>query len=222
VTTTPNLAGEAAGATETFPQLRAPYGKSPSVRPALVVLACAVALTLGGVAVALIGSGQTTPATVVGLGSRVPGVSLAAIGATQVLKRISNDGVPPEDVLRALVVPKGARIISTTDEDADIDQFDRSVYLEVDTTSAQLVKFYKVELKRAHWSFLGEYSVPNAGNGARELLADRAGSDGYEWEVGLVVTPVNPTISPALAGSGQTSPTMGLRLRLFEVPDGGS
>jgi hypothetical protein len=38
----------------------------------------------------------------------------------------------------------------------------------------------------------------------------------------VVVTPVNPSISPSLAGDGQTSAVMGLRLRLFEVPDSGS
>ena len=100
-----------------------------------------------------------------------------------------------------------------------MDQYDRSIYFQVDTNFTELLKFYKHELRRAHWSLLGTYPLPAE---ATELLAQRTGSDGYEWEVGVVVTTVNPSISPSLAGDGQTSPVMGLRLRLFEVPDGGS
>jgi hypothetical protein len=146
-------------------------------------------------------------------------VSLSAIGASPVLQRISSGGIPPRDVLEALVVPDGARIVSTTAQDAGVDQYDRSIYFEIGTKSTELVKFYRAELKRAHWKLLGTYPLPSAGT---ELLAQRTGSDGYEWEVGVVVTPVNPSISPSLAGDGQTSAVMGLRLRLFEVPDSGS
>ncbi len=198
---------------------RARRVQPPSLRPALVVLACAAVLSFGGFAIALIGSGQAAAPIVTGLGTPVPGVNLSAVGASQVLARISSDGAPPRDVLEALVVPDGARIVSTASQDAGVDQYDRSIYLQVDTSFTELVKFYRAELRRAHWSFLGTYPLPSGGT---ELLAQRTGSDGYEWEVGVVVTTVNPSISPSLAGAGQTSPVMGLRLRLFEVPDGGS
>jgi len=193
------------------------HAKAPSVRPALVVLACAAVVTFGGFALAVVGGSK--PATVGGLGRAVPGVNLTAIGAAGVLHRLVSGGTPPKDVLDALVVPKGAQIVSTTDSDAGIDQYDRSVYLKVDTTSKELVRFYQAELKWAHWYLLGEYRLPGS---AKELLARRAGSDGYEWEVGVIVTPVNPAISPSLAGDTQPSSTMGLRLRLFQIPDGGS
>ena len=198
---------------------RARRAEPPSLRPALVVVACAVVLSLGGFAVALIGGGQAAPSIVTGLGTPVPGVNLSAVGASQVLQRISNGGTPPRDVLEALVVPNGARIVSTTAQDAGVDQYDRSIYFQLDTKSTELVKFYRTELRRAHWSLLGTYPLASAGT---ELLAQRTGSDGYEWEVGVVVTPVNPAISPSLAGDGQTSAVMGLRLRLFVVPDSGS
>jgi hypothetical protein len=198
---------------------RARRGKPPSLRPALVVLACALVVSFGGFAIALVGSGRAAPSTVTGLGTPVPGVSLSAINALGVLQRISSGGVPPRDILEALVVPDGAQIVSTTAQDAGIDQYDRSVYLEIGTTASELVRFYRTELKRGRWSLLGTYPQANAGT---ELLAQRTGSDGYEWEVGVLVTPVNPAISPSLAGDGQTSPLMGLTIRLFEVPDGGS
>ena len=191
----------------------------PSLRPALVVLACAVVLSFGGFAIALIGSRQATPPIVAGLGTPVPGVNLSAVGASQVLQRISSGGTPPSDVLGALVVPNGARIVSTTAQDAGVDQYDRSIYFQIDTNSTELLKFYRTELRRARWSLLGTYPLPSAGT---EVLAQRTGSDGYEWEVGVAVTAVNPSISPSLAGDGQTSAVTGLRLRLFEVPDSGS
>jgi hypothetical protein len=216
VTTTPDLGLDPGEMPE---WVRARRAKPPSLRPAFVVLACALVLTLGGFAVALVGSGQAAPSIVTGLGTPVPGVSLSAIGASPVLQRISSGGVPPRDVLEALVVPDGARIVSTTAQDAGVDQYDRSIYFEVGTGSTELVKFYRTELKRARWKLLGTYPLPSAGT---EVLAQRTGSDGYEWEVGVVVTPANPAISPSLAGDGQTSAVMGLRLRLFEVPDEGS
>ena len=190
--------------------------KPPSLRAAFVVLACAAAVTFGGFAVALVGSGQATPATVSGLATPVPGVSLAAVDASGVLQRIASGGTPPPDILDALVVPNGARIEGTTTQDANVDQYDRGMKFQITTTSSELVSFYRTELKRAHWSLLGTYPVASAGI---EVLAQRAGSDGYEWEVGVIVAPVNPSISPSLAGDGQTSAAMGLTLRLFEIPD---
>ncbi|MGD0943524.1 MAG: hypothetical protein ABR972_04505 [Acidimicrobiales bacterium] len=213
MTTPPDL--ELQGADE-LKSARPGRTRPPSLRPALVVLACAAVVTFGGFAVALVGSGQPAPATVSGLATPVPGVSLSAIDASGVLQRISSGGTPPPDILAALVVPNGARIMGTTTQDADVDQYDRAIKLQISTTSGQLLEFYRTELKRARWSLLGTYPLPNAGS---ELLAQRAASDGYEWEVGVLVTPVNPAISPALAGDGQTSAVMGLTLRLFEVPD---
>lgn len=216
MTTTPDLRFEPDEALEQPPTR---YGKPPSLRPALVVLACAVVVSAGGFVVALVGNGGSASKSVTGLEIRVPGVSIKATEAAPTLRRITSDGSPPGDIVDSLVLPVGARIVSTTAEDAGVDQYDRSIYLDVDATPRELMKFYEVELKRGQWSLLGEYPLSN---GANEVLARRAGSDGYEWEVGAVLTPVTPAISPALAGDGQTSPTTGLRLRLFQIPDGGS
>jgi hypothetical protein len=212
VTTPPDLERQQAEQAEPSRPARA---KAPSLRPALIVLACAVVITFGGYAVSLFGGGAG-PAVVTGLATPVPGVDLQAVPAAGVLQHISNGGVP-SDVLGALVVPNGARIMGATAQDAGVDQYDRSLELQVTTSSAELLKFYGTELKRAHWSVFGTYPLPGSGS---EVLAQRASSDGYEWEVGVEVTPVNPAISPSLAGGGQTSAVMGLTLRLFEIPDG--
>ena len=213
MTTTPHLGLDS---TEGLELSRARRAKPPSLKPALIVLACAVVVTFGGLVVSLVESGTPAKSVVTGLGTPVPGVNLSAVSAAQVLRRISSGGTPPSDILTALVVPDQARILSTTSQDAGVDQYDRSISFQVDTKSSELVKFYVSELKRANWSLLGTYPLPGS---ATEVLARKSSSDGYQWEVGVVVTPVNPSISPSLAGGGQTSPVMGLRLRLFEVPD---
>lgn len=212
MTTTPEVQaqeGEALDAT------RAPYGRSPSVRPALIVLACAAVVSIGSFGLSLIGSGSPA-ATVSGLGKPVPGVNLLAVDAATVLKRITTDGVPPKNIVDSLVVPKGALVISTSTQDAGIDQYDRSVYLQIDAPSKEILRFYGVELKRADWSGAGKVYDD------KEVIGEKAGTDGYDWEVGVVVTPVSPgAISPSLAGGSQTSPTAGIRLRLFQIADDG-
>ena len=125
----------------------------------------------------------------------------------------------PPTSSEALVVPSGARIVSTTAQDAGVDQYDRSIYFELDTKSTDARQVLPDGARRARWSLLGAYPLASGGT---EVLAQRPGSDGYEWEVGVVVTTVSPSISPSLAGDGQTSAVIGLRLRLFVVPDSGS
>ena len=212
MTTQPDLERQQA---EPLAPRRPAREKGPSLKPALIVLACAVVITFGGFAISFFGGGAG-PAVVNGLATPVPGSSLQAVPAAAVLQRISSGGIPPSDVTGALVVPGGARIMGTTAADAGVDQYDRSLKLQVTTGLGELLKFYRIELKQAHWSVLGTYSLSGSGS---EVLAQRASSDGYEWEVGVTVTPANPAISPSLAGDGQTSAVMGLTLRLFEIPD---
>jgi hypothetical protein len=55
-------------------------------------------------------------------------------------------------------------------------------------------------------------------NGQLELIGQRSGSDGYQWRVAIVITTVNPTFSPSLAGSNQTS-TSSVVMTLYQVED---
>lgn len=190
--------------------------KPPSMRAAFVVLGCALVVSVGGFAVALIGSGQSTPTTVTGLATPVAGTGLSAVGAAGVLARIASGGTPPADILDSLVVPSGAHIVGTGTEDASVDQYDRSITFRLSSGTAALLSFYRIELRHFGWRLLGTYATSKQ---TTELLAQREGSDGYEWEVGAVVSSSNPSISPALAGDGQTSAEASLTLRLFQVPD---
>jgi hypothetical protein len=188
----------------------------PSLKPALVVIACVAVVSFGGFALALFGSSPSSNPPIVGLGKKVPGVSLTALPASRVLDRVSSAGEPPSNIVKSLAVPNGVTVTGVRGNDAGVAQFDRSVLMSSDASVKAVTRFYSVELPRANWSLIGVYRRPHG----TELLAQRAGNDGYEWEVGVDVTSVNPRISPSLAGSDQSAPSTVLRLRLFQIPDG--
>ncbi len=61
--------------------------------------------------------------------------------------------------------------------------------------------------------------VTTVSGGGTELFYERAGSDGYYWQVSVTVTAQNPSITPALAGGDQTAPTSRLVLDLVQAGD---
>ena len=197
---------------------RPPSAPGPSLKPALVVIACVLVVSFGGFALALLGGQPSSDgATYAGFGKPVPGVSLRAIPAAGVIRHIATPGAPPIDVIRSVVVPSGVTVTGTANHDRSAGQFDRAVLMTVNATHQELVSFFKTELKRGRWSLLGNYPLAQGGT---ELLAQRAGSDGWEWEIGLLLNATSPSISPALAGGDQSAPTGTIQLRLFQIGDG--
>lgn len=185
------------------------------MRPALVVLGIAITLLVLGAVVAL-AAGSSPPATpTAGSGRPVPGMSLRALPARGFVARIAAGGEPPADVVSALSVPVRSRFEAKAVKDRGVDQFDRSVTFSVPVSPAQVEAFYRTELRRAGWRI---QSDGRAGS-AYELLADRGGSDGYEWGVGVVVYSVQPVLSPALGGAAQVGPTARVVLSLYQVGD---
>lgn len=183
--------------------------------PALVVLGIVAVVFLGGVALALTSSTPPSRVLVPAGRSTLPGVAVAALPAGPDLARIASAGQPPADVVDALVVPAGARVTGTRDEDAGVSQYDRSIELSVPATPSELRAFYRAELAHLHWTFLGE--VPLDGGQGTEILAKRASTDGYYWEVGVLITPAEPAISPALAGGSGGPTSSALELRILEM-----
>ena len=111
-------------------------------------------------------------------------------------------------------MPAGSRYEGSREADKGVDQFNRSVTLDVPAPSREVERFYVAELARGHWSL--QYDG-KAGT-AIELLAQQNGNDGYEWGVAVQVTNVNPLLSPALAG-GSDSATSKLVLTVYQVED---
>jgi hypothetical protein len=194
------------------------YEPGPSLKPALVILLIVAVVVFGGLALALVGGNGAAPIPVTP-GSKLAGSPLAAVPAAPFLAPIVSDGEPPTAVINAVAVPSGSTKAKPPENVASDDgQFNSAVYLAVPATPADVLAFYKVELHHSGWGLevFGESAVDGDGT---ELLYERAGPDGYYWEVAVIVTPKNPLISPPLAGSGQTAPTSLLELDLLQLPD---
>ena len=192
--------------------------RGPSVGPALIVVVIAAVVVFGGLGLSF-AFGGTAPAAGPsggGVGSVTDG--LAAVPAARAIALISNGGQPPADVAGSLVVPAGAKVSGHRDQAAGLGPFDRSVTLSVAASPSDVIAFYRAQLPRHGWGLLPGGAAALAGH-ATELFYKRAGSDGYYWEVAVTVTPVNPSISPALAGGDQTAPSTRLVLDLVQAGD---
>lgn len=180
--------------------------RGPSTKPALVVVAVAaflvVSFSIGGIL-----TGGTPP--------KLPKVTvhrttLPAAPATAALAPIERPGTPPHDVLGALVVPAGATRVSATPWDG-LTEFSGSVLFSVPATQADVVQFFRAELAGRGWRVIS--TGPAHGHPlSTEVLAQRASSDGWYWEAGVVV---QPTTFPQQASADRTRFT----LELFVVPD---
>lgn len=181
----------------------------PSARPALVVVGiAAVIVVLFGVGSALSGSSGPSPAH----RQRVQGLALGAQPAARVLRPIELPGTPPADVLSSIVVPAGARTLSSTPWDR-LTQFSGSMRFSVPASQAAVVSFYRAELRARGWAITSVGPAHNAPS-TTEVLAQRTSSDGWYWDIGLLVAPT--TFG---SGSQAASDTTRFTLELYEVTD---
>ncbi len=180
----------------------------PSVRPALVVVGIALLLVLVfGIGAAL----TSNPAPRAPRPTPVKGTGLVAEPATAALHPIELPGTPPGDILDALVVPEGVRRLSATPWSGST-QYDGKVTFRLDVPQATLVAFFRVELRARGWS-IQSVGAAHAEKGATEVLAQRASTDGWFWEAGVVVFPTT-----FRAGSAHADVTR-FSLDLYEMPD---
>ena len=184
----------------------------PSARPALVVVGIAAVLVLlFGIGAALTGSSSpsTPPAPAT---APVPGATLRAEGATSALRPIERPGTPPADVLRAIVLPAGSTAVSSKPWNGAT-QYSAKMAFHLDTSQAAVVSFYRAELKARGWS-ISSVGAAAGKKHATEVLAQRASTDGWYWEIGVVVSPTTFT-------SASTGDRTRFSLDLFEEPDTG-
>jgi hypothetical protein len=187
-----------------------PAGRPVSMKPAAIVLGLAVLVLLvfaGGAALF-----RATPAKPASQRSvTVRGTSLRAVDARGALGPIISPGQPPNNVLNAVVVPAGARRVSTIDYSGNASQYDQAVVLSVGGPQAAVVDFYKKEMRRAGWHI--ESTGPADHQPGIEVLGQLAGDDGWFWELGTVVAP--STFGASGTGTDRTRFT----LRLIQEPD---
>lgn len=191
---------------ETPPVPAIPARPGPGLRPAMLVAGIAVVLMLlFGVGAAVSNGGGTSPPP--DHPTAVSGTSLRAVPGAPALRAIEQGGEPPPDIVDAVTLPAGS--VAGAVAHNQVDGFDAQVRFSVDATQAAVISFYRSELRRFGWHVSG--SGPATGvPGGVEVLGVKAGSDGWYWELGAVVSPTT------FAGTRNTTPFL---LRLFQVPD---
>ncbi len=142
----------------------------------------------------------------------VPGTPVRAVPAVHDLKVITVSGQPPGNILNAVSIPLGAKRVSFVNNTQSAQQYDAQISLKVNESQAALEAFYKSVMKKQGWQI---FSTGPADHdpGAFDILGKKAGSDGFFWEMGAVIS---PTTFGAGAPARGTTP---FTVRLFQQPD---
>jgi hypothetical protein len=183
----------------------------PSVKLALWVLLLAIGILILGF-IAQVFTGSTPPVAAPSSVATAKGSRIKAIPASSALGPLINSGEPPDDIVDAIVIPAGSVPGAVTDNTNSAESYDEQREFEISAPEQKVITFFEVELSAQGWHIESTGKPKN--QPGFEVLAQRAGSDGYYWEIGAVVSPTSFTSSPAIAG-GVTP----FEIRLFQVSD---
>jgi hypothetical protein len=185
----------------------------PRKGPALIFLAVIAVVAFGGFALAIVSSGSKAPPSPIG---KIAGSKVAAASASGFVAKITVAGEPPANVTGALVVPANSTLTSSHREAENLELFAGSLTLSAPYQPSDLVTFYRLELAHEKWKVTRTDATAN-GKGS-ELFATIGGSDGFYWELEVIVESSNPSVSPALGG-GDATVASSVSLQLVELDD---
>jgi hypothetical protein len=183
------------------------------MKPAMIVLGLAVGILLLFGVMAVLSGQQPTTSTTSTPPVHVKGSSLQAVPAASALKPIEHPDTPPGNIVNALTVPVGAVARGHTDNSTSAGQYDEQMRFTVGASQDAVVTFYRTELAAKGWKI---ESVGPATDkpGSVEVLAEKAGDDGWYWEAGAIASPT--TFPSGGTAAAETTP---FTLRLFQVSD---
>jgi hypothetical protein len=205
-------AGAGAGGYDGTDPLRpAPYAGF-SMRPAMFVLALAVLILAVFIGVGFITNGPPATTDTSKALTSVAGTSVRAERAESALSVITQSGEPPSNIINSVSLPAGARRVSHQDNSAAADQYDEQIGLVSDDSQGALRTFYERDMKAQGWQIF-EIGPADHDPGALEVLGKKAGSDGFYWEMGAVISATSFGANAPPAGSTKFT------VRLFQVPD---
>ncbi len=183
----------------------------PSTKPALVVVGIIFVLFLLGLGLELLSGSQSRPTPSPTKIATAPGAGLHAVPARPLLQTIISSGQPPDDLLNALAVPRGATPVPTSAVDRGVELYDRSLRFGVRATQQDVISFFRAQLPAQHWRRLSQ--GPTGTSGDYLILEQHPASDGHEWDLGVTVSATS--FGAPTPASGTTSFT----LRLYSVSD---
>ena len=136
----------------------------------------------------------------------VPGTPLRALPGVHDLKVITTSGQPPGNIINAVSVPGGARRTSYENNSASAQgAYDAEITLTADESQAALETFYSKDMKKQGWQILSTGPADHLAGGL-EVLGKKAGSDGFYWELGAIISPTS--FGQGAPAAGDTSFTL--------------
>jgi hypothetical protein len=145
----------------------------------------------------------------------VPGTPLRAMPAVHDLGVITVSGQPPGNIINAVSVPEGATPTSYKNNSNAAQGYDAQITLRADESEAALDNFYKMDMKKQGWQVISTGPADHV-TGGLEVLGKKAGSDGFYWELGAVISPTS--FGAGTPATGATS----FSLVLDQEPDAGT
>jgi hypothetical protein len=192
--------------------LRPPPRAAFSIKAAMIVPGIGALILAAFIGAGFLTSNPVKPTVTSALSFSVPGTSLRAEPAVKVLGVITVSGQPPGNIINATSIPVGATRISFQNNTAAAQSYDAQIELRMDASQAAVENFYRKDLKKQGWQIF-ETGPADNDPGAIEVLGKQAGSDGFYWEIGAVVSAT--TFGQSEPAGGSTDFT----LRLLQQPD---
>jgi hypothetical protein len=189
----------------------------PSTKPALIVLGLILVIFLLGLVLELLSGSQSRPTAAPTSIATARGAVLHAVPARPLLKAITVVGQPPDDLLNALAVPRGATPVPGSAVDRGVELYDRTLRFEVPASEQDVISFFRAQLPAQHWRRLSQ--GPAAKVPGYQILEQHPASDGHEWEIGVTVSPTAFSSGPTARGPAPSADTTSFTLRLFSVSD---
>ena len=209
----PDSAVATAAAADRLPPPRPP---GPSAKPALIPVGiAALVLLVGGIGAVLTTSGSAQPPANQAFPS-VRAAGIAAVPARSALRPIVTAGQPPSDILDVVPLPRGAVATSGSAADNTLGLYDHSLSFTTTASEQKVITFYRAELPALKWQLESQGPPPHGAPGY-QILGQHPSSDGYEWEVGVTVSPT--TFGSSATGASAPAGTTSFRVRLFAVSD---
>lgn len=128
---------------------------------------------------------------------------------------ITPNGVVPNNVFQALLVPTNSIRTGWVNYDQNNGTYDRQVNISVPVNFESTKTFFLNSLLDNAWKIL---SKQNTSSGY-EILALHAGSDGHFWEIGATVlnkAPAVPSLTSGKSANGSVSTNTPVTLRLLQ------
>ena len=185
----------------------------PSTKPALIVLAVAVVVLLLGFIGALATGSGSKPDTPLASLPTAKGAGITATPGRHALSPIVTAGQPASDILNAVALPKGSAVKTGSATNNGIGLYDHSLSFAISVSEQQVISFYRAELPALKWQIVSQGPAPKGTAGYR-IVGQHPSSDGYEWEIGVTVSPTT-----FVGGSGSSKQSTAFTVRLFAVTD---